>query len=357
MPDRIQHIDWMKGIAILCMVQVHTAAAMPLSGVPLDHPLALLAAAIGGMAAPLFVTMSGYGVHISAKNRDREFRDWVNWALPRIGVLVLCQLLVNLIFNVDHGGRFKIFTPGILTLFAISTMLMPIITRLNFRTRTWIWVSVILSPLILSGYTGEDLDWYSRITVDGPSEFGTRLILNGTYPALPWLAYIVLGTLLSGIVESRNFAVISIFLGSSMTLATLLISLDNGVPWAMTEGPAVLTFFPANESFLVVSMTILIIVKVALGRIESSPKPNLHRVLGHLAPAGRMSLSIYVTHFVVLGLFVANYDGGPITMAISFCITILHTLVWIPIAIVYEKRLGWFSFENLIRTLSLKLSK
>ena len=29
MNERVLHLDWMKGIAIVCMVQVHTAAALP----------------------------------------------------------------------------------------------------------------------------------------------------------------------------------------------------------------------------------------------------------------------------------------------------------------------------------------
>ena len=52
MNERVLHLDWMKGIAIVCMVQVHTAAALPVESSSIDHPLAFLAAAIGGMAAP-----------------------------------------------------------------------------------------------------------------------------------------------------------------------------------------------------------------------------------------------------------------------------------------------------------------
>ena len=45
---RIRHIDWMKGIAILFMVQVHTAAVVPPTGINVGHhPLAFLAAALG----------------------------------------------------------------------------------------------------------------------------------------------------------------------------------------------------------------------------------------------------------------------------------------------------------------------
>ena len=53
---RLNHIDSMRGFAILCMVQVHTAALLP-APVSTNHPLAFISAAIGGMAAPMFVTI------------------------------------------------------------------------------------------------------------------------------------------------------------------------------------------------------------------------------------------------------------------------------------------------------------
>ena len=55
MSVRLNHIDSMRGFAILCMVQVHTAALLP-APVSTTHFLALISAAIGGMAAPMFVT-------------------------------------------------------------------------------------------------------------------------------------------------------------------------------------------------------------------------------------------------------------------------------------------------------------
>ena len=50
----------MKAVAILFMVEVHTAAILPPEGITVGHPAAFVAAAFGGMAAPLFVTVSGW---------------------------------------------------------------------------------------------------------------------------------------------------------------------------------------------------------------------------------------------------------------------------------------------------------
>ena len=60
---RLSHIDRVKAIAVLFMVEVHTAAIVPPNGVTVGHPAAFVAASFGGMAAPLFVTISGWGMY------------------------------------------------------------------------------------------------------------------------------------------------------------------------------------------------------------------------------------------------------------------------------------------------------
>ena len=52
---RLGYIDQMKAIAILFMVEVHTAAILPPEGITVGHPAAFVAAAFGGMAAPLLL--------------------------------------------------------------------------------------------------------------------------------------------------------------------------------------------------------------------------------------------------------------------------------------------------------------
>ena len=56
---RLSHIDRIRAIAVLCMVEGHTAAIIPPKGVSVGDPAAFVAAAFGGMAAPLFVMISG----------------------------------------------------------------------------------------------------------------------------------------------------------------------------------------------------------------------------------------------------------------------------------------------------------
>ncbi len=60
--QRITHIDSLRGMAVILMVMVHAAATWnPFQGE--QHSiLAYVVSGLGGLAAPLFVTLFGWGV-------------------------------------------------------------------------------------------------------------------------------------------------------------------------------------------------------------------------------------------------------------------------------------------------------
>lgn len=355
---RIRHIDWMKGIAILFMVQVHTAAVVPPTGINVHHPLAFLAAALGGMAAPLFVTMSGWGVHASAKRKGREGGDWIAWMAPRVSILFLCQILVNALFHENHGGRFEILTPGILTLFAVSAILMPVLSKIGTFSRGILMILFILAPSVLGGHAGPEWSWSVRIHSDGLAEWFERLLINGTYPAIPWLSYTILGSLIADLKEDVLIRKRIFLAGLIFTSYTVLVSVTQNETWALTEGDAILTFFPANSEFVIVSAAIVILLQMVLEKVEYNPKETpVKGILRRLEPAGRLSLTIYVGHFALLGAFVAFYGRGSFPLEVSFVLTLIHMIVWIPISIVYERIAPNYSLEQVIRVMSRGLSR
>lgn len=72
--------------------------------------------------------------------------------------------------------------------------------------------------------------------------------------------------------------------------------------------------------------------------------------LSFLEPAGRLSLTIYVAHFAILGAVALMMEGEPrLALVPAFFVTILHTLAWIPLAVVHERTIPWFSLEAILR--------
>ena len=69
---RLSHIDRMRAIAVLCMVEVHTAAIIPPEGVTVGHPAAFVAAAFGGIAETSYPLIIKELLHRQL-NKHKEF--------------------------------------------------------------------------------------------------------------------------------------------------------------------------------------------------------------------------------------------------------------------------------------------
>ena len=348
----------MRAIAVLCMVEVPTAAIIPPRGMTVGDPAAFVAAAFGGMAAPMFVMISGWGIHMSAMRRVARgpvrTTDWLSWLMPRVALLTLCQFMVNVLLNVERGGRFEWHTPGVLSLLAIGALLTPLLVRLGMQTRIVLMLLRVASPLMLGDAAGLDWTWWERVASEGSSEWVARLLWNGTYPAVPWMFFVLLGTVVHDLSENPGMRERNIAMGLAATTVTIVIAVMEDIPWALTEGEAVLTFFPASPAFLVVSGTFALLAhRILEGNEASGGEPWKGDGLSFLEPLGKITLTVYVAHFAVLGIVASMMQGEPrLELVPAFAATILHTLIWIPLAIWHQKHIPEISFESLLRRFS-----
>ena len=116
---RITHIDSLRGAAVLLMVMVHAAATWNPFQDTQTSVLAYVVSGLGGLAAPLFVTLFGWGIvrsHLSIKARTFQ-------AL----FLFTAQILVN--FTSPH--LFNPFTPGVLSLMGLLTLILTFLCSLE----------------------------------------------------------------------------------------------------------------------------------------------------------------------------------------------------------------------------------
>ena len=352
---RLRHVDQMKAIAVLCMVEVHTAAIIPPEGVTVGHPAAFFAAAFGGMAAPMFITISGWGIYKSgiAKSKiiNQEIKKWFRWIFTRVFVLSLCQIIINLLLNIERGGRFYWQTPGVLTLLAIASLITPLLVRMDTRIRFVLFLLLMASPTLLGDYTGLDWSWGQRVGSNGYLEWIERLLWNGTYPAIPWLSYVFLGTLIYDFKDKVRVRDNMIITGLIITIISIFISIMDNKNWALTSGDALLTFFPANSLFIVVSSTmVILLMKILEGEEMSGGKSRYEEKLAFLESTGKLTLTIYVVHFAVLGLAAIIMENRPrLGFFESFILTIGHTIMWIPISNWHQRNIPNVSFESLLR--------
>ena len=191
--SRVVAIDSLRGLAVLLMVMVHAAATWnPYQEVQTTW-FAYLVAGLGGLAAPLFVTIFGWGLIKSQSTSKNN--------IIKASILIILQFIVN----ISSPHLYETFTPGILSLFALLILIKPLIVNISSTKQNlasfWLGVTVLyLINEYLFQIQGVN-NWDNRVNTDGIFAFTLHLLFTGTYPLFPWI----------------SFAVVGAFLGSSIT--------------------------------------------------------------------------------------------------------------------------------------------
>jgi len=321
---RRQDIDQLRGLAILLMIMVHAAATWTPEGASTTSLFALIIAGLGGLAAPLFVTVGGWVTVQSTWTLQK--------ALTRFAFLLLTQILVNL--TAPH--LFDPFTPGVLSLFAILYLIAPIWLRIAENIAfccTVLFGICIINLVLLPG--DSSLGWNDRITSNG-IEIINHLVLTGTYPVFPWVFFSILGAGIN--IHSPSIKQLGSIasVGLIICITILLDALQKDVPFAQPSGEAALTFFPANTPFLIGACTGVLILWMALE--HRNPYGKLNKL-------GQLSLTLYVIHFIPI------YLGSNFTPEWMYAVplVLLYTVLWWPIGVFHQERCPRYSLEYLLQ--------
>lgn len=326
--SRRQDIDQIRGLAILLMIMVHGAATWAPSNASTTSFLAIVVASLGGLAAPLFVTVGGW-VTVQSVWTIRK-------ALIRFTFLMMAQFLVNI--TAPH--LFDPFTPGVLSLFAILYLLAPLwirIARNSIACGTILLLIGFINTLLSPG--DATLSWNDRIEVSGINQIVSHLLVTGTYPLFPWMFFSILG---AGInihaPKIRGLGLVTA-IGMLLCISFLYESIQTGIPFAQPRGEAILTFFPANTPFLIGACTGVLILWSLLENRQS-----FHR-LHHL---GQLSLTLYIVHFIPI------YLGSSVVLAWASAVpvVIVFTLAWWPLSVFWRTRFPTYSLEYALRQIS-----
>ena len=337
---RFREIDSLRGLAVLLMVMVHAAATWNPHNSAQSTWIAYLVAGLGGLAAPLFVTIFGWGLVRS--------KSTTNGNIIKATILLLLQLLVNLF----SPQLFDLFTPGILSLFALLILIKPIIVNMANNNIRFLIFSI--SILIIYGFSSfvyniqGTNNWDFRVSTNNLTILTSHLFFTGTYPLFPWITFAVVGAFLgSSITEGgktlprNNTTLLLIIIGMSYCLVSLILANEEGSVWAHPTKGAYLNFFPANIGFMIGSMTGVLIFWLIIQELQISL----------FEYCGRLSLTIYVLHFIPLTLL-SNIENERYWSVMEASLAVvIYTTAWLLFAFVWN-RLQWLTIEALIRKLS-----
>ena len=199
--------------------------------------------------------------------------------------------------------------------------------------------------LFLSDYQGSSV-WNDRIVTENTVQWLNHVIFTGTYPILPWIMFAMVGAWIASSSEKGTFPLTSktrgVLLGALVSISfSLGFSLREGKEWASPSGDAVLTFFPANTPFLVAALLGASMIWLLIERTS----------VQHLGLLGRRSLTVYIAHFIPIGVFHSLDETYSFSLTTSMMVIVAYTLVWWPAVHAWDRLAPRMNVEQLFRAL------
>jgi len=267
----------------------------------------------------------------------------MRWVTVRFTFLMAAQLIVNMIAS----QVFNWYTPGILSLLALCAVLAVPLGRLTTLALFAIFAVLVLTPFALTSIFAIDGAWTAVITAENLGEWLGLLFIDGTYPLLPWFAFFVLGAIIHDV--DRKKVGMFLALSGCFSLITLLIAVLTDEAWALPNGDALLTFFPANSAFMITA-TFSVLAGVLLLQ-KCRPEFYSRPVTSSFLLTGRISLTIYLLHFIPLRI-IDGMGYEPSSTGIAIAAVFGYMLLWWPLAILHHRYAKDISLEALLRRLS-----
>jgi uncharacterized membrane protein len=199
---RFPFLDWMRGLAILVMIQCHTFNSFTRSDLRDGGPY-VLTQFVGGMAAPLFLFMAGMTMAFQMESLERrETNARRRWAisLRRAGYILgiaFAFRFTNWLFSMPHASVAELTRVDILNCMGVGMValavaaIFPGAARIRFGLLAGMAIMGV-APLIAN------LDWSGT---PGILQEYIAPAANRRFPFFPWVAYLAFGLSLGTIVK------------------------------------------------------------------------------------------------------------------------------------------------------------
>lgn len=220
---RLTGIDAARGVALFGMMAIHVMDPVgPGGGPSLTWDLA------AGRSAALFALLAGVGVAFTTGRRNPPAgRAWAAHAASlfvRALLIAAVGLLLGYLVPRNLAGVILPYY-AVLFVLAIPLVLLPVRTLVGTAAAIAIGMPV-LSHLLRAGEAMVTEPNYSFTQlVQQPGQVFRDLVLTGTYPALPWVAYLCVGLAVGrSLLSSRRVVVLMTLAGLGLAVGARLAS-------------------------------------------------------------------------------------------------------------------------------------
>ncbi len=362
--QRIAAIDWLRGLVMVLMALDHTSWFFNTNRIFADSVLLyetgdlfatdqFLTRWITHICAPTFVFLAGTSIAISNFQRRQQgiSQSVIDRELLIRGAFI--ALLDLCIFSLVSGK------PVLQVLYAIgiSMMLMVPLQRLGARLVLLLALAILAgSELLLMAMwePGGEVPLWLAITF-APVFGETYSVL---YPALPWLAIMMLGWVFgerlmskrSGLWPMERLLMVSGL--SALALFVVIRSIDGYGNLFMTlEGDTLVQWlhiskYPPSLAYTALELGLMAILFTLLIRLESVK--NVINSSGPILVFGQTALFFYLAHFCVLEVLRFVLERGGLER--TYWITLLVLIILYPICRIYRS-VKWRHPQSLLRFL------
>ncbi len=298
-PPRIHAFDWLRGVAVLVMIQTHALVLLlpSIRGQELFRRLV----SIDGLVAPSFIFSAGFALALVqvraglAGRRSEQARK----TLKRILEVLLVATLINFIWFPMYRAPKWLFRIDILHCIGISLLLlMPVLVALSPRPKLLRWTTLLIALAIFAvAPLGEQVTGVAQLFLNtNPGVLDDTT--GAAFPLLPWAGYVFLGasfgTTIAAMKEEQE---LWSWLGLLMGLGAVL--------WWNAE--AIRTLYPAHQFYVTnpadaARRWTCVLALVAVFRLIERRWPKLTPTPAAkwLGGFGAASLSAYFFHEMLL---------------------------------------------------------
>jgi uncharacterized membrane protein len=357
---RIGGVDVARGAALIGIVIINI--------VPTDGDAEYIWTLFGGRAAALFALIAGISIALQSGGRRSPSGRAMTASRAALALRGLMILSIGLLLGRTEtpplGTAVGIILPyyGILFLLAVPL--------LSLGRRTLLALAVVFAVLGPVAMQLIRAWWPDRPQVDGeytfslaaahPGTFLTDMLFTGTYPALPWLAYICVGLAVGRLdLTLRKVGAVLLAAGTALAaamwgLSVLLLGPGGGFERLVAATPQLngqeinqimvlgesdaVDDLPATTGWWLAILaphtstpiTILSSLGTALAVLGAILLlvPYLGRTTAPLAAAGTMTLTLYSAHIIILATGILNEKRPIMSITIQCIIFVLAAVLW-----------------------------
>ncbi|MCA9661078.1 MAG: DUF418 domain-containing transporter [Myxococcales bacterium] len=309
---RLLSLDALRGLAVFLMMEQHMGVWLYHRAPGTALPTHLVAFnALGGAAAPLFITLAGVGTSLSLRRPGRGDLLLLRRGLVLLGFGYLLNLLTP--------SWFTLRSWFVLHMMGVAIMTAPLWRRMSSRALLATAALVIAATAPLQHWLGTPrMLSNDRMALKPPFEAlaGGHLrvaFAEGQFPIFPWLSMFLVGMVVGRIVGDtqgdpeararalRRLAVGAVLLGVGLALLGALgksvpaLAFARAEPWRRLFGLP-LGFFPATAAIVVLLQSVVLWLIVIATWIESRAPWEAR---SWIVALGRISLTLLLVHVVV----------------------------------------------------------